>query len=185
MSRSLTITIATVILVLAAAIVTVIVLLPKYAARGALVDRVRMLESTLAERQALLEKARRETIQIPSEVRSRLALFLPSGNEAPSLVATIDALSARHGVVVSSITFTKGGAVNDPASPPPIADELSAALSIEGSYRSLYRFLESLERNIRLIDINKLAMGMREGAEVMTMELNVTAYYQKPSALNP
>lgn len=116
---------------------------------------------------------------------------LPQGAQDGLFVRTVEYFGAKNGVAIESITLSRGeGNANvDSSTPRPggVSDgsslqslkELSFTLSVSGNYTNLKRFLDDLERGIRIMDIESISFIEVESSVLpVPLTLSGRTYYQ-------
>lgn len=114
---------------------------------------------------------------------------LPTSPQIPELIATLDALATRSDVVLSRLSFQQ--------EPPAAATEqgenarergvsrVSISTGVVGTYSDLRVWLRSVERELRLLDVEALSLSPLAAGERVTedMPINVSvtlvAYWQE------
>jgi len=115
---------------------------------------------------------------------------LPQRQEIPELIVQLEALASENGLILESLdikekkrateTNEKKAAVSSQISSQINILEISLALS--GSYPAFKGFLEALEYNVRIMDVQKIEFsfkkGQEEGAAFLGFNLDLLVYYQ-------
>ena len=103
----------------------------------------------------------------------------------------LERLSAEHGIVLKSVdlaSFTEearnvsgqpvpGGAVLVPASVQAIK-EFPVTIHVAGTYESFKKFLESMEKNLRLVDVDSLSFSSQSNVKIIDVSIKAKTYYQ-------
>lgn len=147
---------------------------------------------------------------IPQSGLERLEDLLPSSLDEVSIVLSLDAISARHGLVLGGIdvksvrTDPEGNArsAKNAASgefmfedEQVLGDEANSSLShvtnafntvelsfsVTGEYEAFKTFLTDIERSLALMDVSSLTIEEPVENELSTYTLGVTMYEFKPS----
>lgn len=107
---------------------------------------------------------------------------LPSRYDFPALATSVSSLVTRSGLVINSFTGTDLGesAVQSQAQPQPV--DIPFQLTVEGSYESIKKFIQNLDRSIRPMKVEKISLSGTN--ENMQAELDITSYYQPAVSLN-
>ena len=125
----------------------------------------------------------------------RVELVLPKGPGREILIRVIDYYGAENGVAVKSIAFvekegveaSQAGAdlsVPRPGGAPEAAvgksrKEMTINLEGVGNYDSMKRFLDALEKHIRIIDVESVMFSaMQSPAEAVKFSIKAKTYYQ-------
>lgn len=163
---------------------------PEYAAinnlRGELTSKAELLgqqKSSITQVQKLIAQ-----YQGVVKLGESLSLALPEGEAVSSLMAQINAISQASGLTVQSV-----GVSYLPMKPSAVklslargVGSLKLDLKLLGSYASLKNFLQSLETNIRIMDLKSLKIdpvqsGTQSKAttqDLFTYTMSVETYYQ-------
>ncbi|GEM_PF-4989934 len=125
----------------------------------------------------------------------RVELALPKGSGMEGLIRVIDYYGVQNGVLVKSIALAEQegeraaqpGAdlsVPRPGGAPEAAvdksrKEMAIMLEGAGSYDNMKRFLDALEKNIRIIDVESVTFpAMQSPAETIKFSIKAKTYYQ-------
>ena len=125
----------------------------------------------------------------------RVELVLPKGSEREYLIRVIDYYGAENGVAIKSIAFVDQGGVEasqagaDLSVPRPggapeavvgkSRKEMEIILDGVGSYDNMKRFLDLLEKHIRIIDVESVTFpAMQSPAETIKFSIKAKTYYQ-------
>lgn len=137
-------------------------------------------ETALAERQRGVAK-RANILQTYNQRQAdvqQLALLIPVKRSEPEMIVAIESIAQTSGVIVDnlSVSSTKDART--------IPATMTIAIQARGNYAALQGFIGDLERNIRLIDIQSVAMNPGEGG-IVTLNLNAVAYFLNSQASKP
>lgn len=145
------------------------------------------LDEITQERDTLIELIN----TISAEELARINASLPEGANAANFLVFLERLSAKQGVVLKSVdlaSFTeeKHEATRQPtpggAIPAPLVtrmvNEFPVTMQISGTYESFKAFLELLEKNIRLIDVDSLSFSSHGDTKVIDFSIKAKTYYQ-------
>lgn len=123
----------------------------------------------------------------------RVGLVLPKNSDRESLIRAIDYYAAASGVFVKSINFETESAEASPAANSSVPrpggapeaenmrskKEMGINLEAAGNYANMKRFLDALEKHIRIIDVETISFSaMKSPAEVFTFSIMAKTYYQ-------
>lgn len=148
-----------------------------------------------------LEDAERVRDELAAKIRSvsetdlsRAEEALPKGSEAETLIRTIEYYGVQNSVLVSMISLestssSEDDSLLDPSVPRPggglqvISEsqkrDLEIRLDIAGSYANVKRFIDALERHIRIIDVETVDFSAPESAaSAVRASISARAYYQ-------
>lgn len=117
----------------------------------------------------------------PADIKN-INEILPEKPEKEKLISQLEKLVMQNGLLMTGIKIT-GGKAEDPvqsANPIDQIGELKVGIDIMGSnYKSLISLLNSLENNLRIINIKKLSF-----APNAALNLEFTTYYLKEGKYN-
>lgn len=125
----------------------------------------------------------------------RVELVLPKGSDKEGLIRVIDHYGIANGVAVKSIVLAldAGGdgarpradlGIPRPGGAPEAAtgksrEEMTITLDGAGNYDNMKRFLDALEKHVRIIDIESVTFSaMQSPAEVVKFSVKAKTYYQ-------
>lgn len=125
----------------------------------------------------------------------RVELAIPKGSGREDLIRVIDYYGVESGIAVKSIAFAeqegdeaaRSGAdmsIPRPGGAPEAAvgkskKEMQIILEGVGSYDSMKRFLDRLEKHIRIIDVESVMFSaMQSQTEAIKFSIKATTYYQ-------
>lgn len=149
-------------------------------------NKISELNAALEERQelydsrsAIIKKIKdmnKEYQQRAADV-AKISSVLPSKKSLAEMVSTIDKLSAQSGLQLISATIagkpsdSQAGAYNF----------LPIEISMGGGYPGLVRFLQSAEKNLRIIDVTSIdaAAGSADNPGLLNFSMKGNAYYLK------
>lgn len=123
---------------------------------------------------------------IPPETLASVNEALPREIGVPKLLQTMAVLAAQDRVRLSNVQFTPPKSGSSPAARNAAASstargialqpiDISLTLSSPG-YAATRRFLESLERNVRVLDIQAIAVAGNEQSGELTYTVNLRTY---------
>jgi hypothetical protein len=125
----------------------------------------------------------------------RAEAAIPKGSQQEILIRTIEHYAATNGVLLKLVSFelsTKAGAREgggDSSIPRPGGSleiisnspkkELGIRFAVSGTYQSVKKFIDDLERHIRIIDVHTIDfIGPDSPAKIINVSLSATTYYQ-------
>ncbi|OGZ96898.1 MAG: hypothetical protein A2847_02730 [Candidatus Sungbacteria bacterium RIFCSPHIGHO2_01_FULL_50_25] len=148
------------------------------------------LDSAAEER----EKLKQKISSVSEADLGRIEQALPKGTQKETLVRTIEYYGIQNNVAVKLMNFADRGAdtsvggagssIPRPAGAPETGDtgeqkQLEISLSVSGNYQNMKRFIDSLERHIRIIDVTGVAFPTIESAaQVFDTSIRGVTYYQ-------
>jgi Tfp pilus assembly protein PilO len=133
---------------------------------------------------------------IPQTDLDRLNRFLPAVADTEDLLVTIENLAHSRGIILKNVNFTaepisapqpvpEGGDAN--AVLPP--HSVNYSFTISSSYESFRSFLDSTEKNLRLVDMTDIsfspssgtanAQGVSQQSNIYDFLLKAKSYYQR------
>lgn len=124
---------------------------------------------------------------------ARIDEAMPQNQQAAELIALFESLSGRNGLVLKNIELsekvevkvadTSGQPRPGIGIPPPKQSssvrEFPIILSMLGTYDSFKNFLKSLEKNLRLVDMDNINFSVTGTADLFSFNLKLKTYYQK------
>lgn len=183
------------ILFFTAAVIGLFYLGPEWRTFRILRQRLENLTATSVELDVLVQN-RDELISkintIPQTDLSRIEKAVPQGPHGAEFLVLLEGLAVRHGLVLKRVDLAgiekaREAAQNQPRPSGLLAEtatasgdikELPANLNVAGSYEKLKAFLEDLELNLRLIDIEELSFTAPSKADIFDFSLKLKTYYQ-------
>ena len=118
---------------------------------------------------------------------NRLSDALPETPEKPQILSTVESLAIANGLVLSSVTLEQSAnsapqAVIDPTvnqpTTAPTQQEVRLSLSLAGTHDSVRSFLDALEKNLRLFDVQILTISEADVAGQVDFQVSIETYYQ-------
>lgn len=128
---------------------------------------------------------------ISAEELARINQSLPQGAHAADFLVFLERLSAEHGIVLKSVDLasfteekreisgqpTPGGAILTPTSSRTVR-EFPVTIQVSGTYESFKTFLENLEKNLRLVDIDSFSFTSQGDTKIIDFSIKAKTYYQ-------
>ena len=170
------------LLVLAAAIfVYTLLVQPAY-------QEVNQLRGDLATKASLVEeqkiivdkvKALLDQYQTLSRPKETIALALPTREEYPTLINQLSGLIRVQGLILESVSLNllPAQGIPAPGGKVPVLSTVQLNLAVKGSYQAFKNFLQTLENNIRIMDLVSMSITPAP-ADNYSYNLVVNAYYQ-------
>ena len=151
--------------------------IPAYASIDTLRQAIKDRQAVVQERQntlANLQKLAAEYDSRKDDIQ-RFSAVIPSNKSLAELVSALQSIAEQSGIELSEV---------NPSEAAPDAGDSSAKLNVQvkakGSYNGLYGFLDGIEKNIRLINIDSIeAASDQTQAGVLNMTIRGTAYFVK------
>lgn len=152
--------------------------MPAYSQRGQLKEVIAQRTEVLSERLAIIEKIRQLNTYYAEQSANikKLSAIVPAAKSSAELVSSIDSLASQHGLQL--IAFSANEERGELTAP---YRSLSIDMTLTGSYLSLFGFLEGLERNVRIIDVNSIdaAPSTGEDTAILQFRIRASAYFLK------
>lgn len=141
-----------------------------------------VVNQKLAEKIKNLETAKKEYRKIQRDFPLILAA-LPLKSEFPPFLKTLEETASDSAVVLTALKFQDISLLEPPATSSaqdqklPNPQSLPFSLGVSGSYTNLFSFLEALEKETRLTNINELSMmPKKEGTISSEITLSLKNY---------
>lgn len=116
-----------------------------------------------------------------TDIQNSIAMVLPSREDVPSVVQQIQGIAGLNSMAITglSLQYPPIKAVPKDSLVKPVSI-VRITVKFTGDYRNLKAYLEGLETNIRLMDVNSLSIdgGGIAGKTVLNYSLILDAYYQ-------
>jgi len=155
------------------------ILMPKYNSLKDLGAQIKEKEQTLASRQEALEdlKELEESYNRAKVKVKDIPDILPKEEQVPELLVQLDALAKENNMGLASINITPGAEAEEA-----LYKSLSISAGVAGSYSNLKKYLDSVEKNMRLIDITSIDFSaipvVEEGPlDIFSYTVNMRTYY--------
>ena len=131
----------------------------------------------LEETQTSILEARAFFSKLTDEDRELVELAVPKFPDKANLVSVLNNLAEQNGLVVDSIS-AKEDEFTDKKKSVGFFGTMSTTLVLEGNYLSLKEFINSLERSLRIFEVDKIDIKPADNnLEVFT--INVRAFYAR------
>ncbi len=126
------------------------------------------------------DKILSEYNSISQDDLDKLNKILPSKMEAIKLIIEIENIAKNHGLLLKNIDVKKNKEMSKSSFGPQKDDfgKVSMTMSVVGRYSSFVTFLEDLERNSSLIDINKITFNSSD-SNSYKFGIGATTYWEK------
>lgn len=115
----------------------------------------------------------------------RVYYAIPAKRDIPGLIVQFEALASENGLILENINLgkikTERSKLGEIESPEETYKSLDITLKLAGNYLAFKSFLQALEFNVRLMDINLISFSSIETEEsglVFTFDVKLKAYYQ-------
>ena len=137
-------------------------------------DNHKAAEAELASLKDLNEKMKTMSVEI-----NKAQQVLPQGLSIPDLLANLEAIAVYSGITFDSVSFDSSGeiasgigAVDQEVAVPAGVKTLPFTVAVAGDYTGLKKYLDGIEKNLRLIDVDSIVVG--EGG---IYTISMQAYY--------
>jgi len=161
--------------------------LPAYNKVVFLGDKIAQEKATLVGRQELLAKVE-QLKGVYDDYESQLKkvyYILPKNQEIPNLIVQLEALASENGLILEQVDFIKEESKqrSDPEQPQSSSvgyKNINVALKLVGEYPAFTSFLEALEHNVRIADVNSIELSLEKGSETsgFSYDVKLKVYYQ-------
>ncbi|MBI2451193.1 MAG: type 4a pilus biogenesis protein PilO [Parcubacteria group bacterium] len=113
--------------------------------------------------------------QHKDEIENRLKIAIPKTLDKASLLPQFETLAASNGLNLGSVGFGKEETINASMG----LKATSIDLTVSGNLPSFRKFLESLEQNLRIFDVNNFSFTAPAKTEdLMSFNLKMSVYFQ-------
>ncbi len=99
----------------------------------------------------------------------RLEQAIPSNDEQPEILSMIENISSQNGLNLISLDITtpednlpSGAKVRDLPIEKRLLKQLQVTTNLEGNYGSLKNWLGAMEKNLRIMDVNKITFKVKQ-----------------------
>lgn len=184
-----------ILLLFGAAVTGLFYLGPEWQKFGRNREDVENLTSASAELDSILENrdALVKTINTISQTDlTRINKTLPQGPRASDFMVVLERMATDRGAVLKRVDLASfsqpqtpssgqprpGGALGSGVLEPGTVKELPISLSVQASYLTFRRFLEDLERHIRLIEVEEISFNSPQKTTTLDFSLKAKTYYQ-------
>ena len=125
------------------------------------------------------------TYQNYADLQKNIALSFPTDPSTPSILNQINGIAVQSGITVKSINGREL-AIN-PSDSSFIGGKgtVRMNLTVSGSYEGFRAFLDKLESNVRIFDVNSISLDKSgNNSDNFDFNLEVDAYYQTATTLS-
>lgn len=157
-------------------------IVPEYGEIQQLRGEKKSLDAVVEEEERLVDIATQLLAQYQSaaELRNSLSLVLPQDEALPGTINQIQGIAKSAGVTVAGINveplpldYARASSIVEPAG------GFRATVRVIGSYEALKSYLQLLETNIRIIDVDSITISGGGGKGPLTTSLIIKTYYQR------
>lgn len=155
---------------------------PEYGKIQQLRGEKRSLDAVVSEEEQLVATASRLLNEYSSaaNLRESLSLVLPLTEALPSMVNQLQGIAKSTGVTIEGINVenlplehSKTSSIIEPAG------SFKVAVRVSGSYESLRSYVQALETNVRIIDIDLTSISGGGTKGPLKASLVLKTYYQR------
>lgn len=154
-----------------------ILILPSIDKTKSLISAIREREIILRQQKEIISRIEKigKEIEENKENVNKLDLLLPKKRTVPDLIASIEAIAGNSGVVLEELSFSETSTLGEEF------EKLVANLTLNGSYETFLKFLDSLEKNIRIADLIDFSVARKSQTESqeLNFRLRFNTYYLK------
>lgn len=115
-----------------------------------------------------------------SNIQDTLSLALPIKEDVPSIINQVNGIAKISGIVIDSIDLQllPIRSTSEESAIRPVGT-VRIVLDVQGAYESIKLYLQALETNVRIMDVQKLnVQGGADEGEVLKYSIIIHAYYQ-------
>lgn len=169
------------ILFIASLIVYVYLIKPSYGGVLKKKGELAAKEKQYQEYKGIIDKVK-ETVESYQnsygDARGSISLILPSSPEISRLVAQISGLSSGNSLALQNLGAREGNLIisKEPGLVKNIGT-VKITFNLSGSYEGIRAFLDGIEKNVRIFDVNDVKIQKTSG-NVLSVNFDVDAYYQ-------
>ena len=153
---------------------------PKYGQITELRTALQNREELIAGRQEALTKVA-QLYQDYTENEDQIALIsriVPAQKNTAEIISAIDNIAIRSRVSIANLQITEAKK-NSNAKDASTLNSVKVNLEINGDYYSVKLFLQNLEKNLRIFDIETLNMAVEEKTGLIATTITGQAYFLK------
>lgn len=160
-------------------------IIPIYSATTAINLEIQQKQKDLSEARIIAEKinALTEKYNAMSEEITQIDNLVPNKESLPEIIASLDAVASENGIVLESINFQSKKSISEdltmietPLSYNSLGIQISSSAS---NYNGLKSFLGAVEKNLRLMDTDKVSFSAStEKTGEFKLDINLIAYYK-------
>jgi Tfp pilus assembly protein PilO len=146
-------------------------ILPNYDAISSFKPVIEAKELKLVEREQIVNRLRAlsQEYDLRQEGITRLNYIVPLDKSQASIVASLEDISSRSGMLLSKISLSESGEGHG----------VLISLELNGSYLSFVNFLQQIEKNIRLMDVNSFDVASSEdpNSNLLSFKVKINTYF--------
>ncbi len=167
------------LLIVAVIVAAYFILMPKYNNLKDLGAQVKEKEQTLASKQKTWEdlKELEENYNRAKVKVKDIPDVLPKEEEIPELLIQLEALAKENNMGLASINVIPGAETEEA-----LYKSLNISIGVAGSYSNLKKYLDSVEKNMRIMDVTSIDFSatpvVEEGPlDIFSYTVNMRTYY--------
>jgi len=154
-------------------------ILPGYNVISELKTLVRERQDLISSRSAIIANIKNLTEEYQkhsADIKKRTAV-VPNKKSVAEIVSTMENIASRNGLQLTGETISEQK--SEPGAP---YDSVLIDISLSGGYTSLVNMLQSLEKNLRLLDVSSIDVNpgtSSSGAAFLNFRVKMSAYFVK------
>ncbi len=140
------------------------------------------IKALVEEERATIESAERllSRYEDISNLQENLSLALPPSERIPGVVNQLQGITKTTGVLIESLDIQilpiRSDAKGQVANP---IGTIQVTMTVKGTYEGIKAYIEAVQTNIRVMDVNSLRVEDGADKDVLTYTLVVDTYYQQ------
>lgn len=156
--------------------------LPAYRDVQQLRGEKKSLETVIKEEEQLVTTANRllAEYQSAANLRDSLSLVLPREEAVPEMIHQVQGIAKSTGITVEGINVenlplehSRTSSIVEPVG------SFKVTVRLRGSYEALRGYLQAIETNMRIIDVDSIAVSGGGEKGLLTANLVLRTYYQR------
>lgn len=128
-----------------------------------------------ARERAAFDRLQSTIKKVRPEEFAKIDRIVPRGRDVPHLILELEALASETGILLKNVALQEGGAENETALPKGVHPIGLVITVTGGDYVTLKHFLESIEKNGRIMDVRNFTFA--KGLQSYT--ITIQAYYRE------
>ncbi|MBI2676792.1 MAG: type 4a pilus biogenesis protein PilO [Candidatus Yanofskybacteria bacterium] len=160
-----------------------ILVVPEYRAVSAIKSAIQQKKAAFDKKKVLMDKI--DTLRIQTKERradlEKLATILPESRKTQEVVVNIEEMSKEAGVELKTL---KTAIVQQGRAGVSGTGAMQIEISSSGQYRSLLDFIKSIEKNLRILDVQEFTLSLDSSAASvggLTFAAKILTYFiEKP-----
>ncbi|MBI4281675.1 type 4a pilus biogenesis protein PilO [Candidatus Uhrbacteria bacterium] len=128
----------------------------------------------LREAEAAADRLTKEVSRVRPEEFEKMSRIVPSGRDVPRLIVELESLASETGILLKDVGLGEERESSAKDLPKGVhAIDLVVTVT-GGDYATLKRFLEAIEKNVRLLDVQSFMFSKG----LQSYSINLRAYYR-------